>query len=134
MSIKAKKLISPTVESRLRTVGHDLPLNSINPSNLGVVASISSEETTETDVKYNQSNKYVNSLECNHITEPNQPLIILHGRVNNHAVRVLIDSGSTSNFISTSFINSHHIPTKVTSNQQGVVLADGTRQVVNRNE
>ena len=132
MSIKAKKLISPTVESRLRTVGHDLPLNSINPSNLGVVASISSEETTETDVKYNQSNKYVNSLECNHITEPNQPLIILHGRVNNHAVRVLIDSGSTSNFISTSFINSHHIPTKVTSNQQGVVLADGTRQVVNR--
>ena len=132
MSIEAKKLISPTVESRVHTVGRNLPVNSIHLSNSEAVASINSEETTESDAKYNESNNYVHNLECNHITETNQPLIILPGRVNNHAVRVLIDSGSTSNFISTSFTNNHQFPTKETSTQQRVVLADGTRQVVSR--
>ena len=54
------------------------------------------------------------------------------GSVNGRPANIMIDSGSTSNFISSSFVRLNNIRTKKIEKEQIVQLADGREHVVKR--
>ena len=53
--------------------------------------------------------------------------LVLQGTLSGHSVKILIDSGATSNFLSLDFL-SKHFPAKSANFSQSVTLADGTSQ------
>jgi hypothetical protein len=54
-------------------------------------------------------------------------LLKLYGTVNGHTVVCLIDSGASGNFISTRFIQQHHLVTSPLEHTELVTLADGSK-------
>ncbi|MGI0135350.1 MAG: reverse transcriptase domain-containing protein [Candidatus Micrarchaeaceae archaeon] len=60
------------------------------------------------------------------------PLMKFQARVNGRDAMVLLDSGSSSNFISTEYAKRHKLRSKRLENEQVVTLADGTEYRVNR--
>lgn len=71
--------------------------------------------------------------ECNQLTARSciagsKPLIKLEGQLNGQHALVLIDCGSSSNFVSESFVRRHQLSTQPSQQQQTVDLADGSRR------
>ena len=60
------------------------------------------------------------------------PLIKFSGRVNGKEGETLLDSGSSSNFVSISFVRRHRLLTEKLPQEQLVQLADGTKHKVRR--
>ena len=60
------------------------------------------------------------------------PLMKFQARVNGRDATVLLDSGSSSNFISAEYAKAHKLRSKRLENEQVVTLADGTEYRVNR--
>ena len=60
------------------------------------------------------------------------PLIKFSGRVNGKEGEILLDSGSSSNFVSISFVRRHRLLTEKLPQEQLVQLADGTEHKVRR--
>ena len=60
-------------------------------------------------------------------------LITINGTINSYPGCVLIDCGSSGNFICTDFVNRHGLKTKPIRNQQVINLADGHKQYTNVN-
>ena len=56
-------------------------------------------------------------------------MIVMQGRINGHDARILLDSGSSGNFISDKFIDKYKLSSTIDKrmNHQIVKLADGTR-------
>jgi hypothetical protein len=56
-------------------------------------------------------------------------MIVMHGTINGHDARILLDSGSSGNFISDKFIDKYKLSSTIDqrTNHQIVKLADGTR-------
>ena len=53
-------------------------------------------------------------------------LLRVHGRVNGHKALILLDSGSTHDFVSEDFVRKHHLETQTGDDVFTVTLADGT--------
>ena len=53
-------------------------------------------------------------------------LLRVHGRVNGHKALILLDSGSTHDFVSEDFVRRHHLETQTGDDVFTVTLADGT--------
>ena len=53
-------------------------------------------------------------------------LLKFSGAVEHTRARILIDGGASGNFISQAFVQEHHLPTKTSTKNHSVVLADGT--------
>src|SRR6185312_6252400 len=64
--------------------------------------------------------------EVNQLTNRGRSLITLHGRLGPHAAVILVDSGATGNFVSSSFVRSHDLA--FTSDSTLIKLADGREQ------
>jgi hypothetical protein len=56
----------------------------------------------------------------------------MNGKVNGNPATLMIDSGSSSNFLSLSFVRSHKLRTQKLEKEQRVQLADGSEHVVSR--
>ena len=53
-------------------------------------------------------------------------LLRVHGRVNGHKALILLDSGSTHDFMSADFVHKHNLETQTTGGVFTITLADGT--------
>ncbi len=79
-------------------------------------------------------NSYQVLSECNQLTVPSSTpstshsLIKVPAELNGRPAVVLIDSGSTGNFLSHSFVQKHGVPTHHSQHTQSVDLADGSRR------
>jgi len=62
------------------------------------------------------------------VTITTRRLITLHGNVAGHRALVLVDSGATGNFVSSSFVTQHRLVTVPLSKEDTVVFADGSKQ------
>jgi len=69
-------------------------------------------------------------VELNHVITPGHQLITLPGLVGPRRLpaTVLVDSGATSNFISTSFVRTHALALVASASSSLVTLADGRQQ------
>ena len=56
-------------------------------------------------------------------------LLVLHATLASHPARILIDSGSSGNFISTAFVRTHALPTRPSVSPLSISLADGSKQL-----
>jgi hypothetical protein len=79
----------------------------------------------------------VMSLSCSasdatNSSDYSSPLIKMTGRVNGRPASLMIDSGSSSNFISCAFVRRHRLPSVRLETKQTVQLADGSEYVVKR--
>ncbi len=77
-------------------------------------------------------NSYSVLSECNQLTTHpiSQPALIkLPSQLNGQSATVLIDSGSSGNFISQSFVNKYNLNTQSIPHSQAVDLADGSRHL-----
>ena len=63
----------------------------------------------------------------------NAQLLTIKGTINSYPVCVLIDCGSSGNFICTDFVNQHQLKVKTIKKQQVINLADGHKQYTNLN-
>ena len=63
-------------------------------------------------------------------SEYSSPLIRMKGFVNGRQANLMIDSGSSSNFLSSSFVKRHQLSTVQLATGQTVQLADGSEYVV----
>ena len=63
-------------------------------------------------------------------SEYSSPLIRMKGFVNGRQANLMIDSGSSSNFLSSSFVRRHQLKTIQLETGQRVQLADGSEYVV----
>jgi hypothetical protein len=101
------------------------------------VAENKETEETKQNVHISEVNKIRNIscesvLECNQLVKENSELLVLPARIFDRRIKVLVDCGSTGNFISEEFVSQNRIPTEQTNNEQKVVLADGSSQFTNR--
>ena len=55
-------------------------------------------------------------------------MLTVEGTINGRSARILIDSGSSADFISADFVRRHHLKTTPMRPHQHVTLADGTKQ------
>ncbi len=133
----SKKINGPVVD-KPRTTGQDAikytttnyydTLNTINTNTTESVAKTTEETTNVHSVSNEQS-----VLECNQLLKTeNSGLVVLPAQVQNRDIQVLVDCGSTGNFISESFVYNNRIPTCESENKCIVTLADGSRQMTNR--
>ena len=60
------------------------------------------------------------------------PLIRMLGKVNGRPAELMIDSGSSSNFLSSSFVRLNRMKTEKLEKEQTVQLADGREHIVKR--
>ena len=60
------------------------------------------------------------------------PLLRFSARVNGNQAQVMIDSGSSSNFVSEAFVEQHKLPTTTLELEQRIQLADGKEYLVKR--
>ena len=102
-----------------------------------VVAENKQLEETKQNVHISEVNKIRNIscesvLECNQLVKENSELLVLPARIFDRRIKVLVDCGSTGNFISEEFVLSNRIPTEQTKNEQKVMLADGSCRLANR--
>jgi predicted aspartyl protease len=58
------------------------------------------------------------------------PLLRFSVRVNGHQAQLMIDSGSSSNFVSETFVKQHRLPITTLELEQRIELADGTEYLV----
>lgn len=102
-------------------------LNTIDTTSTSVAKT--TEETTDVHSISNEQQQ----IECNQILNNNKnELLVLPAQCANRDVNVLIDCGSTGNFISESFVNINRLPVIENENKYVVTLADGSQQVTNR--
>lgn len=119
-----------TRQNTIRTTNYYDTLNNLNTNES--VAEITEETTTNVHSNVISNSNEQRVLECNLLKNENSELIILPAQVQNHAVEILVDCGSTGNFISEDFVQHHRIPTCESENKYIVTLADGSRQISNR--
>ena len=69
-----------------------------------------------------------NQAAINQLTTPTRSLLKLEGSIEGKSAIVLIDSGATGEFISSSFVTEHNIKSSPLPQQDFVTLANGSRQ------
>jgi RNase H-like domain found in reverse transcriptase/Reverse transcriptase (RNA-dependent DNA polymerase)/Retroviral aspartyl protease len=65
--------------------------------------------------------------ECHQVTTTRSRLLKLQGTIAGKPAVILIDSGATTDFISTSFVQSHSLNLTALPHEESVILADGSR-------
>ncbi len=86
-------------------------------------------------IKMNEVNNRKNEIsvyECHQLVESKYELLTLPARIGDCRVNLLVDCGSTGNFISSEFVSRNNILTEEINNKQMVVLADGSKQITNQ--
>lgn len=91
----------------------------------GMVTSRGADTSTSTSTSTKPTTKATR-------TPYSAPLMKFQARVNGRDATVLLDSGSSSNFISAEYAKAHKLRSKRLENEQVVTLADGTEYRVNR--
>ena len=93
-------------------IGHQLDSND-QPSNIKAVQS---------------SAPKVISLVINQLTNPTRSLLKLEGSIEGNTAVILVDSGATGEFISSSFVTEHSIKSSPLPQQDFVTLENGSKQ------
>jgi hypothetical protein len=74
----------------------------------------------------------ISEINSTQAVKPNKKLITFMGLIDNQPAYVLIDSGSTNNYISESFVSKHRLYTEPLAEQAEAVLANGSTLNVTR--
>ena len=74
---------------------------------------------------------YISNASVTKADSDEHDLLRVEGRVNGCHATMLIDSGSTHDFIADRFVNKHHLDTNVSSEMLNITLADGSKSVHN---
>ncbi len=82
--------------------------------------------------KEKQIGEWKGVYECNQLMEMRSDLIVLPARVGQCDVSLLVDCGSTGNFISLDLVNKIRMKTEQMENQQKIILPDGSEHTTNR--